>query len=633
MDKNILIVCRNLSDAGFISRIPPETGYGYFLASDDPRVHKVGKRLAWINETCWLEKMESFRSVANKTMEYIEAVNGWLKSLGNDKYGVSPDLLFWFRHVEGGMTTQRIQDALLLINAYLSLFDRNNIQSVVVIRCAGMLWEDEVLIETAKTRGIPVKIVGRFRFSVFVQRFRNLFKMMARQPYCICNLLWIKFSAGNNFYKENKPEKEIMFQLCGSQDKHVENIAPIMKAVADMGYNPVALCWKANSGAKKVRESGLAVDELERYVTFKDIGLSLYRSLQTLIRAIKLRPGFICNAGLHYQGVSLGGVLWPSILFYLTAELPQWCILNYAVPKYFTFHSPLAIKLWASGLWIECHLAMKYMNRGETPLLMYWFWHSMHYPYEPSYECIDLFLAAGKLQEIYLKEIGVTSDRIELTGMARYDFLADFKKTYRREDSLNHLKIPLYLSYYITYDPNAILRGFQSTPEQVQVTEALLNFAKNNPSVGLIIKPHPAHCAGILEDMVAEYSLKNVFVVDKDIQPYHALNTADMLITKNSTIGLEAMFFECPVISVILDGDDKFKVFGEAAEYIMNSKALNEFLNLLVKNADFRNTWKTRQIKRQKAFIRDFCFEGEFSSAILGAKAIDQHIKKVRGDI
>jgi len=424
-----------------------------------------------------------------------------------------------------------------------------------------------------------------------------------------------------------------MFQLCGSHDRHVENIAPIMKAVADMGYNPVALCWKANSGAKKVRKSGLAADELERYVTLKDIGLSLYRSFQTLIRAIRSRSGFIYNVGLHYQGVPLGRVLWPSILFYLTAELPQWCILNYAVRRYFHFHTPLAIKLWAAGLWIECHLAMKYMNREKKPLLMYWFWHNMHYPYEPSYKFIDLFLAAGKLQEVYLKEIGVTSDRIELTGMARYDCLSDFKKTYHREDSLNHLKIPLDLSYYITYDPNAILRGFQSAPEQVQVADTLLNFAKNNPSAGLIIKPHPLHSVGILEDMVAEYSLNNVFIVDKDMQPYHALNAADVLITKFSTIGYEAMFFKCPVISIILDGDDKFKTFGEAAEYIMDSKVLNELLSLLVKNADFRNAWRTQQIKRQKAFIKDFRFESEFSSALLGTKAIDRHIKKVRGDI
>lgn len=123
-----------------------------------------------------------------------------------------------------------------------------------------------------------------------------------------------------------------------------------------------------------------------------------------------------------------------------------------------------------------------------------------------------------------------------------------------------------------------------------------------------------------------EYSLKNVFIVNKDIQPYHALNTADVLITKFSTIGIEAMFFECPVISIMLDGDDKFKVFGEAAEYIMDSKALNEVLSLLVKNGDFKNTWKTQQIKKQKAFLADYFLESEFSSALLGARAIDEHI-------
>lgn len=627
MENTVLIVCRNLSDVGLISRVSPKTGYRYILASDDPRVHKIGKQHPWISEVCWLEQMESYRSVANKTMEHIEVANKWLRSLGSDKYGVPLDLLFWIRHVEGGITTQRIQDAMLLINSYLSLFNSKNISDVVIISCAQTQWEDEVLIETAKTKGIPITIVGGFRFTVLLRRFKNIAKMMARQPYYIFNILRTKFSSGNNCNKETKLGNEIIFQLCGSHDRHVNNTLPIMKAVVNKGYSPVALCWKANTGARKMRESGLAVDKLEMYLTLKDIWLSIYQTMQTFISAIKLRTDFVCTGGLCYRDVLLGRLLWPSILFYLTAELPQWCMLDRAFRKYFRFHAPIAIKLWGGGTLIEGHLAMKYINKQRAPLLMYWFWDAMDDPYESNFEYIDLFLALGKCQETYLRKKGISSDRIVLVGMARYDHLADFKKSYDREYSLNYLNIPLNFSYYVLYDPNYILRGCHSTREQVQVTETLLNLAKINPSMGLIIKPHPGHHPGILEDMIDEHYQENVFLVDKDMQPNHALNAADVLITKYSNIGQEAMFFECPIISVLLDGDEKYRSFGNAAEYIMSLAALSEFMSSLIKDDQFRNDWKTQQIQKQQVFMKDFFVESEFPSSLLAADAIDQHIK------
>lgn len=628
MEKNVLIVCRKLSDTGHISSISPKTGYRYVLASDDPRVHEIGRHHSWISEVCWLEQMESWYSVSDKVIDYIEAVNMWLRSLGNDRYGVPPDLLFWFFHVEGGMTTQRIQDSLLIINAYLSLLDSNSIQSVILIKCSEMQWEDEVLIETAKTRGIHSTIVGRFRSADLVKRFQNVSKMIARQPYYILTILRTKYSATRNSIRKNISENEIIFQICSSEEKHVENIVSIMKAVAEIGYNPVALCWKAHVGANNVRKSGLATDEMERYVTLKDILFSLYQTLQTFIKAVKLRKAFMHNTELYYRNVPLGKLLWPSVLFYFATEILHRSILDYASRKYFISHFPLAIKLWAGHLSIESHLAMKYMDKAKKPLLMYWFWNVFDDPYESKNEIIDLFLASGKSHERYLKRMGVSSDRIALTGMARYDALCDFQKIYSREDSLNHLKIPSTFSSYIVYDPNLIIRGLQTAREQVDVIETLLNFAMNNPKIGLIIKPHPSHSPGTLEDRVNKYFLKNVFWVAKGMQPYHALNAADLLITKCSTIGLEAMFFECPIISVILDGVEKFKVYSDAAEYIMTRKALSEFLNLLVKDDRFRKDWETRQIRKQKTFMKDYFFESEFPSATLGAKAIDQHIKK-----
>ena len=92
------------------------------------------------------------------------------------------------------------------------------------------------------------------------------------------------------------------------------------------------------------------------------------------------------------------------------------------------------------------------------------------------------------------------------------------------------------------------------------------------------------------------------YLIDKNMLPYHALNAADLLITKFSTIALEAMLFKRPVVSILLDGEERFRIYGDAVERANSLEALNEILTMMVSDASRRAAWVENQMKNQEHF-------------------------------
>ncbi len=624
--KTILIVCRSINEVRFLSHIKPQSEYCYVIASDDIRVQKVVNEYTWVNEVCWIEQMESFFNVANDVITFVDIINKWLESLGDDKNGIPKDLLFWIKHAEGGMTTQRIQDMLLLIRSYLHLFESNNITDIIILSHPGMQWEDDVLIETTRSRNIDVKVIGSKRPGVLKGKVMALFNLCAREPYFILNILLAKVNNLFRMKKENY-EKEIIFQLCSSANKHSENIIPIMRSLENMKCNPKALCWRASGGADKVRQEGLQVEELEQYVSISDLGTGVYKIIRTWKKAKKQYPEFLIDKKLKYRSVPIGRLLWPSVNFFFIAELAQRYRLSHAIRNYFDNHSPLCIKLWGGGKLIEGDLVVKYWGVKENkPLFINWFWTFFDNPYD-SGENITTFLAVGDSQKNYLERCGVPADKIVLTGLPRYDSLLNFREHISKEQSFVELDIPTTYSIYILYDSSSILRGYLSISEQMETADFLLDFAMRHPDVALIIKPHPGYHSGFLDFLIDSYSLQNVFLIEKSMLPYHAFNVADILITKFSTIGIEAMFFDIPVISLILDNEERFRIYEDAANYITTTKELDQLLTELNDTSN-RIKWNAERIEKQKLFLNRFFYKLNQKTAEFAANAIENLIIK-----
>ena len=132
----------------------------------------------------------------------------------------------------------------------------------------------------------------------------------------------------------------------------------------------------------------------------------------------------------------------------------------------------------------------------------------------------------------------------------------------------------------------------------------------------------------MLESLIDAYSLENVFMIDKKISVFHCINATDLLITKFSTIAIEAMYLKKPVISVILDGENKFRIYGDAAEYMNDVEDLKKLMNVLVNDDDYRLQWTSNLNENMEVFLMNNFFRHiQIKPSELGANAIDKLIK------
>jgi hypothetical protein len=626
-NKTVLLVCQGLSEFHFLQRFQPHPDCRYIVASDDLRVHLEMKKYPWVADVVYLEQMESFYAVAFDVINYLELINQWLESLGNDPKGIPKELLFWIRGCEGGMTTQRIQDLLLLIRSYHFLLDRYNINSIIILSHPPTAWEDNILITVGLSKGLEVRIKGRFRLSILKARLLAWMKLLAREPYYISYILLAKIRNRLRPDKSKFPANEIVMQLCSSEETHITNILPLMKALKSRGYDPVTLHWRASKVVERIQQEGLGAEELETHMPIPSLWEAPYQVWLSWRKARLRRNEFLSHPGLQYRNIALGPLLWASIRSFFWEELPQRYRLRQAAQKYFAGHFPQAIRFWGGGVLPEGSIVFKSLQGNQKPLNFFWIMNYFDNPYDSDYAHTDLFLAAGDSQKKYLEGLGVPSQRIVSVGLSRYDHLDDFQKEYSPSRSRAYLKIPQDFQHYILFDSNYTLRGYLTIQEQSLVTNALLNFIREYPSVALIIKPHPAHRPGWLEDLIDYYSLPNVFLVDKNMAPYHALNAADLLITKFSTLALEAMLFKKPVVSIILDGGQRFRIYGDAIERADSIEALNKILTRMVRDASWRAKWVENQMENQARFLKHYFGKRRANSAQIAAEALDKFIK------
>lgn len=584
--------------------------------------------------------MESFYHVADDVIQIVEVINRWLRSLADDRGEAPAFLLNWMRHVEGGMTTQRIQDALLLIRSYCKLLDSYSVGKIILLSGAFALWEDDVLVRTAQVKEISVQRIKASRhcfikavLSVGLRSIKNRLRIPYRLGRMALTVIGLRKCLAREVALESMPTEEraqvpsrnghIIFQLCSSADKHIEGMVPLMKALRGKGFEIVALTCFVPEAAAKVREKGLEVKELAEFVSFSCIGAAVYRVFKALRKATKNKRTFIHDRELYYQGVPLGNLLWPSVDYFFSFDLLTRELLKKGLEEYFRRNVPRAMRLWGGVNLPHGYIAWKILEQGRKPLLFdYWSGPGIDWPYSPREDPTDLFLAAGRVEEEMVVREGLPAERVVKVGSLRYNHLEHWKEKYSLEASRAYLDIPSGYSLHIFYGPNVLLRGQFTDQEQSRVTEALLSFVSEHPSFALTIKPHPSGDPGKLERMIETHSSGNVFHVDHEL-PYHALNAADVVIVKFSTLAIEAMLLRKPVISVCLDGEKRWKSqLRDAPEYVTATADLVTLLRRIGHDHEFRDRWTEFRLAQQERFLRDYFSRSSDSSVEYAASVI-----------
>ena len=245
--------------------------------------------------------------------------------------------------------------------------------------------------------------------------------------------------------------------------------------------------------------------------------------------------------------------------------------------------------------------------------------HPMHISY--SYSKDDLY-GKGKELECYLadktavygrkfKELLIDNgkyrpERIAVTGQPRTDILFEQKKTYSKRDMFKKLGITI----------NKKLVVFASQPlkdlsESRLTLQAIASCLKNFKDLMLVVKLHPNDnkdfYVNVLEDM------KSKAIVIKEIDLYGLLYSSDLVLSVSSTVMLEALLMDKPVIQVNLF--ENYDFFGQLrGKAFLHVKNELELKNAIAKCLYDQST--ARKLKSiRKSFIRDYYFAIDGKSA------------------
>ena len=173
-----------------------------------------------------------------------------------------------------------------------------------------------------------------------------------------------------------------------------------------------------------------------------------------------------------------------------------------------------------------------------------------------------------------LIEIGNFSSSIPvITGDPKVDFLPKAKKSFDYEKIRGILNI--------NNNKKIILFATENLPNKEEreiVAKSVISKVKDFQNCHLIIKPHPNESdISIYENLISENKLSDVSIL-RDVNLYEMLYISDLVILSYSTVGVEAMRMEKPVISLDLLGlhNDALIIKNNAAIVVRNSDYLSQ---------------------------------------------------------
>lgn len=599
-----LAICRDeAAYRSVLKRRREFAGSGLVVASDDWRVHAAAGEPGQDGvEVVWLDQNETFFDAAPHVLEVLGQVNAWLKAQGNFRF-LPVDLLYWVQHVEGGNTTQRISDAILEARACFALIERYRPSRIVIGDASHHNWEDAVVTSCATERKIALRWLGRYKYRKLIQAVWQRLRPFVVEAYQVGLVLDSIARRSASRLEKKVANRFVAIQMCTRGAGHFANTFPLVDALEREGLPTVQVTYRVGRVAKGIRDKGYKIVELEAWLpvwAFLNATLAIGSGLR---RVWTNKSAFlpIGTGGGYAQAIR--SVLLDSVSGFFIAELPQLIRLDAACRRFFAAHPPAAARLWTNILY-EGVIAFRAMTAvGVRPLLFRQVGLDLlTNPYLRNDIHVDLYFCASDAARIRLRDEGETGCEILVSGAPSRQRIEEFALHNTVAQSRALLGVPPSAKFVVFFDVQGFLKGYFSAVEQQHMVRLALEFAERHEDVFVLLKPHPAYQPGPVEAAIKGRGAGRLLWIPAKELPNHALNAADVLLTKFSTMTVDAMILGVPTICVLLDQDMRWAIYGDAVDYAMTTDQLGRKLDEL-RDPDCRKIWRDGLRESQARFI------------------------------
>lgn len=623
--KNLLLVCTDISDFDKINELNLSNYSKVILASDDLRVHKKCKNLNIIDEVIFLQKPFSFTKVADSVVEMIDRVNIYFDNVVELDIFSKKDL-FWTYHVEGGHG-QIIQDTLIAIECFNLIFDEHEITEIATISNNNTL-QIKILKKVALEKGYKINFYNQ---KYFIDRKK--IKNFMRPIYYFLKSLKNKITS-KKFTLSNKSHV-VLFQVCGSTKNNIRHSLLAQNELLKSGFTSLNIIWGNTKEVKKLNDEGHSAIAIEYYLKYSDIFYSLYKGLLIFIKVKLLRNSFYKTTSFNYKGIDIRDILFANIFEFIYTNGPENYRFRIAAQRFVSEYSKAinavmycAAKFLHQGTILSEIMDDKYLkfeyNIGLGILSPY-IKHNSKKNYNFLSNKFIRFVPNEIEKEYLIENMNLSERSIFKFGPGRFNSHFENLKFFTKKHSMKEIGIKNNYEIYVLIPFSSPITGYISAEEVIFTLDILVEFAKSHPNIAFIFKPNYSINISYFSK-IFQNKTDNVFFVDQKALPDHALNIADVIITKFSTMGMEAMIYDTQVVSILLDDEKNFKVYGDAAEYIYKKKQLNHFLETKLSSKENFFHWKNSFNEKRKIFVQKYYLKLEKSSAKIIAETVTKHI-------
>jgi hypothetical protein len=599
------------------------------VASDDICVHSHSdkyKKIVFV----YLSQMEPFFNVSKDVLILLNEVNLWLKKI-EAKIGFKTNIAYWVQHVEGGETTQRIQDAIILVNSVNILLKNFKPSRLIIGITKRPYWENIVIKNIANSRGIIVIDHSLYLSTFCLSKIWHDIRPIAKEIYLSLNVIQSIFLRKNKSLRSAASMKEyVAIQLCSSSSKHLNHTLPLVDSFKEIGIGVLIFTFNMGRSVELIRKKGYEVLELEALVTVPILLKSWWTSVLGYSYAKKNYKLFLSDINKSEYIPYIREVLYISATrFFLDQMASRFRLFN-ASQIFFQKYPSKAVRFWTTILQEGVISFKGLIAAGIPPQILFWHpsWpYNLEEPYFSSEIPIDIFFCISEKHREILGRALANNAQLFVAGSAWLRLAKNYADKHTKNASREALNIPLHSKLVLLLDSQYVLPGYTSLREQLMLVEAVVEFAERIPECYVLVKPHNGDKSQVLHEKFKGRGCGRVLWFSPEHPIYELLNSADLLITKYSTLAAEAMLFKLPSICAIFDRDKRWRMYGDAVNYCDTVGELIALLETLTSQEDFQK-WRNMLLQKQIEYLEDYLPEIKYDRNTYIASIINEAINR-----
>ena len=551
LKENFIIICIDKE----ISEILKEKGIPHKTIDDYISSKDIGKKaFEWLN-TLSEEKIDNKKSI-KELMIYDDGVSLW--------NFIAPSLY-------GGFFYYPLADIIKYADLVSEVMDKEKPKRIIFVDDGGLL--SDIIGSTLEKEDIlKIKIsdIKERAKEKIIKKAKRFLIMLTLCRTIIRKTYWVFL----RFHEKTKTNNGAVLLFSGDQVQsfydpttkekisghpHCEYIFNALyrrgMSMTFVGVFVVVSILGLDIMKKRVSERDLryVYRPFEGYITKKSI-LNVIKIIKRLTKKFKHEKNEFKKA-LNYRNISLHDIIYPLLLFYVSKYLINILIMYEAGRNMLKTECPSIVVTPESAVEVRCIASVaKKLNIPTLGIQ-----HGVLSPNNPTYNTndADMFPDITVVGGDYWKNIIANrskcpSDQVLVAGIPRYDILAKADEIFDKENFFKEYKInPNHRIILWTTQCHSL-----SNEENIKNFKAVFGTMQNLKDVTLVIKQHGGEGKRYTKMIIKylnDYTL-NATVVPKDLDIYELLFVCDLVITKNSTTGMEAVALNKSVIVLNLSG-------------------------------------------------------------------------------